>query len=182
MVEHYTLPASIDTPELAMSLDRRMQVASLRYFDVQGAFSRAIEASMGVPLPAPLRATSASPQTAAEAVLAWRSPTETLLLCSEPGFIAALGAQTASMTDGCLVDQSGGALVFRLRGKRIRDLFQRIAGQGTLPALGEARSSRLADVPVLVMQVRSDEILLMVDRQYAEHMVGWIGASAEDLN
>ena len=68
--------------------------------------------------------------------------------------------------------------MLRAHGEGIPGLFARIGGQGTLPALGEARSSRLAEVPVLAIRVHPGEVLLIVDRVYAEHLKAWIRASA----
>ena len=69
----------------------------------------------------------------------------------------------------------------RARGKCVAGLFARMGGQGTLPGLGAARRSRLAEVPVLALQVQADEILLVVQRVYAEHLMAWIRVSAASL-
>jgi sarcosine oxidase gamma subunit len=172
---------SVDTPDGRVSLDRRMQVASLRYFDSMGEFARAVETSIAIALPRPLRANGAIRAGGAGAVLAWRSPSESLLICSDAAPLTKLRTDVAHLKEGCVVDQTGGAWVFRTSGTHISDLFERMAGQATLPALGEARASRVADVPVLAIQVTPDEVLLIVERLYAEHMMGWVRASAADL-
>jgi hypothetical protein len=47
--------------------------------------------------------------------------------------------------------------------------------------VGEALTSRLAELAVLALCVRAGEILLLVDRVYADHLWAWIRESAADL-
>ena len=182
MDENHESPPPVEAPGIRVSLDQGMHVASLRYFDPRGAFSRTVQASIATQLPNRLCATYASRRSGAEsAVLAWRSPTETLLLCNEAALIAQLHADVATLNDGCVVDQTGGTWVLRASGERIADLFARMGGQGTLPVIGAARRGRLADIPVLALQVQPGEILLIIERLYVEHIMRWIRASAADL-
>jgi sarcosine oxidase gamma subunit len=168
---------------VSVSLDPRMAVVSLRCFDSHGQFSRAVQSFLGVPLPGKLRATYASQLTGADkSIAAWRSPTETLFLCNSSDQIVQLHANVASLSDGCIVDQSGGLLVFRTSGPSITDLFARIGGQATLPVVGESRRSRLADIPVSAIRMHTMEILLVVERVYAEHMMSWIRVSAAEIS
>jgi len=51
----------------------------------------------------------------------------------------------------------------------------------TASAPGEARRSRLADVPVLALAVRAGETLLVVDRGYAAHLMAWIRETLLDF-
>lgn len=182
MAEDFESPSPVEAPGIRVSLDQGMHVASLRYFDPSGAFSRTVQASIATQLPNRLCATYDSrPTGAVRAVLAWRSPTETLLLCNEAALIAQLQADVATLNDGCVVDQTGGTWVLRASGERVTDLFARMGGQGTLPVIGAALRSRLADIPVLALRVQAGEILLIVERLYVEHIMGWIRASAADL-
>jgi len=50
-----------------------------------------------------------------------------------------------------------------------------------VPRPGEARRSRLADVPVLALSVGPGEALLLVDRADAEHLMGWIRETLLDF-
>lgn len=182
MAENYEPLSPVEAPGVRVSFDQGIHVASLRYFDPSGAFSRTVQASIGMQLPDRLCAACATQCTGAgTAVLAWRSPTETLLLCDGPALIARLQADVATQNDGCLVDQTGGMWVLRASGERIADLFARMGGQETLPATGAARRSRLAEIAVLALKVQPGEILLIVERLYVEHLMGWIRASAADL-
>src|SRR6266852_7555924 len=80
--------------ELSIRWDHGFSVASLRYFDPAGPFAAEVGEVLGGPIPLPLRAhrrllvgtgdfagaSAAGAGTAgSELVVAWRSPTETLL-------------------------------------------------------------------------------------------------------
>ena len=162
---------------LDVRVDETLQAATLRYFAGDGAFAAAVREASGVALPEVLRATSAR---SAELILAWRSPNETLLLAGEPA-LSELEARVAQAADGCLVNLTGGLKVLRVTGEGIPDLLCRLGGTGSIPQLGEARRSRLADVPVLALSVRPGEMLLLVDRAYAEHLMGWIRETLLDF-
>jgi len=162
---------------LTVHRDETLQAATLRYFGGDGAFAAALREVSGVALPEVLRATSAR---GGEIILAWRSPTETLLLAGELA-LSELEARLAQAADGCLVNLTGGLKVLRVTGEGIPDLLCRLGGTGSIPQLGEARRSRMADVPVLVLSVRPGEALLLVDRAYAEHLMGWIRETLLDF-
>ena len=48
-------------------------------------------------------------------------------------------------------------------------VLERIGSAGSIPALGEARTGRLAELPVLSLSVREGEFVLLVERVYSEH-------------
>jgi sarcosine oxidase gamma subunit len=174
--------APIEVVGLRVALEPRLQVASLRYFDRQGAFSHLLHDIADLTLPDTLRAVRSAADAAAEAVvLAWRSPTETWMISEGPGVIERLQGAAATVTDGCVIDQRGGLLVFRASGESVADLFARLGGYGACPAIGESRRSRLADVAVLAVKVQPDETLLVVERTYASHLMHAIRVSAADL-
>ncbi len=77
------------------------QVASLRYFDRAGSFGGVLQQALGQPLPQPQRATLTAAGAAAASVLAWRSPTETLLYAAARRRFAELG-QAAGRRGGWL--------------------------------------------------------------------------------
>ncbi len=156
-----------------------MHAATLRYFEPGGAFAAAVREATGAALPEPLEAV-ASPD--GQLTLAWRSPTETLLLTMSTQRLAELEARLAGSADGCLVDLSGGLKVLRVSGERLADLLCRLGGTASVPRPGEARRSRLADVAVLALCRRPGEVLLLVDRAYAEHLTGWIRETLRDLS
>jgi sarcosine oxidase gamma subunit len=163
-------------------LEPRLQVASLRYFDRQGAFADLIHDMTGVTLPDCSRALrSAEHRTWEAIVLAWRSPTETLMIGAAPTLIDTLQGAAATLTDGCIVDQRGGALVFRCSGDAVEDLFARLGGHGACPAIGESLRTRLIDVAVSAVKVEPEETWLIVERSYGPHLLAAIGASAADL-
>ena len=162
---------------LTVHRDETLQVATLRYLEAGGAFARAVHEATGVALPQVLRATSAR---GGELILAWRSPTETLLLAGEAA-LSELEARLAQAADGCLVNLSGGLKVLRVRGEGIADLLCRLGGTGSIPQPGEARRTRMADVPVVAVSLTAGETLLVVDRAYAEHLMGWIRETLLDF-
>jgi len=162
---------------LDVRVDETLQAATLRYFAGDGAFAAAVREASGVALPEVLRATSAR---SAELILAWRSPTETLLLAGEPA-LSELEARVAQAADGCLVNLTGGLKVLRVTGEGIADLLCRLGGTGSIPQPGEARRSRMADVPVVAVSLTAGETLLVVDRAYTEHLMGWIRETLLDF-
>ena len=76
---------------------------------------------------------------------------------------------------------SGGLEVLRVTGERLAELLSCLGGTASVPRPGEARRSRVADVPVLALSVRPGEALLLVDRAYAEHLMGWIRETLLDF-
>jgi heterotetrameric sarcosine oxidase gamma subunit len=178
MVEPSDLTTPIEGAGLAVRVEEEMQAATLRYFEPGGAFGAAVQEVTGAALPQPLAAAQ-SPD--GELTLAWRSPTETLLLTPSAPRLAQLEARLASAPDGCLVNLSGGLKVLRVTGERPAELLCRLGGTASVPRPGEARRSRLADVTVLALSVRPGETLLLVDRAYAEHLMGWIRETLLDL-
>ena len=153
-----------------------MQVATLRYFTREGEVADTVRALTGRPLPEVLEA-----REEAQLILAWRSPTETLCITRSTTRLAELGASLAASADGCLVELTGGLRIVRLTGLRIADLLCRLGGTASVPAAGEARRSRLADVPVLALSVRTGETLLVVDRAWLPHLLAWIRETLLDL-
>jgi heterotetrameric sarcosine oxidase gamma subunit len=176
------------TEGLTVELDVGMRVGALRYCDVATIDGAAIRA-LGGSLPAPGKVVVVDPGTAAaggapnETLLAWRSPTETLVLCleSSSGVLTSVAAALESAHDACLVDQSGGIWVLRLRGPRVADLLRRLGATTAVPVTGECRIGRLAEITVVSLCVREGEVLLLVERLYAEHLLGWIRETIADF-
>src|SRR5258708_13594201 len=76
---------AIEIDGLSVSADRGIRIASLRYFHHTGRFAAAVREAVGRALPEPLRAFQVgSAAQGSYVILAWRSPTETLLLRSDP--------------------------------------------------------------------------------------------------
>ncbi|HXW73686.1 MAG TPA: hypothetical protein VEK10_02625 [Steroidobacteraceae bacterium] len=156
-----------------------MAVATLRYFTPAGALAAAVRDTTGLMLPEALRARETHPPGM---ILAWRAPTETLCLTADAARLGALATQLAGMDDGCLVELTGGLKVLRLAGPRTPDLLCRLGGTASVPAPGEARRSRMADVPVLALSLRANETLLVVDRALLPHVLAWIRETLRDLD
>ena len=174
--------SAIDIDGLSVSADHGVQVASLRYFHPAGIFAAAVRETVGRELPEPLRAFqvgSATPRP--YVVLAWRSPTETLLLTNDRAAFGELERQLAAEVDGCMVNQTGGICVLRVQGLKAGDLLLRLGSATAIPDLGEARSGRLAELHMLTACVLPKEYLLLVERVYANHLLEWINATAVDL-
>ena len=172
----------IEIDGLSVADEPAYLVASLRYFDSTGRFAAAVREALGQPLAEPLHAIHVEPSTgSAHFILAWRSPSENLLLCSDPAAFSAVATQLAAAVDGCMVDQTGGICVVRAAGNRARDLLLRLGADSALPDLGEARTGRLAELSVLTLCVRPFEYLLLVERVYRHHLLEWIHATAADI-
>jgi hypothetical protein len=181
MAENQDL-APIQIAGLRVILEPRLQVASLRYFDRQGVFAGLVHNITGIRLPDNLCALrSAEDRTCEAIILAWRSPTETLMISAAPTLIETLQGAASTLPDGCIVDQRGGALVFRASGEAVADLIARLGGHGACPAIGESLRTRLADVAVLAVKVQPEETLLIVERSHGPHLMTAIRVSAADL-
>jgi hypothetical protein len=167
----------ITSANLVACVEETMQVATLRYFTRAGSFADTVRTATGMPLPAVLEA-----REEAQLILAWRSPTETLCVTRSATRLAELGASLAASAEGCLVELTGGLRIVRLTGLRSADLLSRLGGTASVPAAGEARRSRLADVAVLALSVRAGETLLVVDRVWLPHLLAWIRETLLDFD
>ncbi|HEV3183137.1 MAG TPA: hypothetical protein VGY90_09990 [Steroidobacteraceae bacterium] len=176
-MDEYPATSRITSADLVACVEETMQVATLRYFTRAGEVAEAVRAVTGMPLPAVLEA-----REEAQLILAWRSPTETLCLTRSAARLAELGAGLAASAEGCVVELTGGLRIVRLTGHRIADLLCRLGGTASVPAPGEARRSRLGDVPVLALAVRAGETLLVVDRAYLQHLLAWIRETLLDFD
>jgi hypothetical protein len=164
--------------DMVVCVEEGMRVATLRYFARDGEFARVMHAATGAALPQVLEAREI-PE--AQLIFAWRSPTETWCLTRSPVRLSQLASALAGAADGCLVDLSGGLKVVRVTGARLPDLLCRLGGTGGVPQPGEARRSRLADVPVLTLSLRAGEGWLVVDRGYLPHVRSWIHETLLDF-
>ena len=172
----YPATSRIASADLIACVEETMHVATLRYFTREGEVADAVRGATGMPLPAVLEA-----REEAQLILAWRSPTETLCVTRSATRLAELGASLAACAEGCMVELTGGLGILRLTGQRIADLLCRLGGTASVPATGEARRSRLADVPVLALSVRAGETLLVVDRAWLPHLLAWIRETLLDF-
>jgi sarcosine oxidase gamma subunit len=171
----------IRTPDLIVRPLPALEVASLRCFDSREAAPAAVIEAGGGPLPRPLGAVRHE-TLGGRLTLAWRTPTETMVLAQAPEALAPLGAAVATARGwGCLVDQTGGFRAWQVSGKRTGDLIVRVGSLASMPAVGEARTSRMAELPVLSLCVTEGEVTLVVERVYEEHLLGWIAETAADL-
>jgi len=176
-MDEYPSSARFTSADLVACVEETMQVATFRYFAREGPFAAALSRLTGMPLPAVLEA-----REEAQLILAWRSPTETLCVTRSTARLAELGASLAAATEGCMVELTGGVRIVRLTGLRIAELLCRLGGTPSVPAPGEARRSRLADVPVLALSLRAGETLLLVDRAYLPHLLAWIRETLLDFD
>jgi heterotetrameric sarcosine oxidase gamma subunit len=176
-VDEY-LPAVGAVAGLSVRVDDALQVATLRYFASDGEVAAAVREVTGLALPQTQQALTASD---GQLILAWRSPTETLCLAGDPARLAQIAARLAGLADGCLVSLSGGVKIVRVSGARLRELLCRLGGTGSIPRPGEARRSRMAEVPVMALSLTAGETLLVVDRADTEHLMGWIRETLLDF-
>jgi len=173
---------NLEIDGLSVGVEPGYHVASLRYLDPAGRFASLVSEALGRPLAEPLRALRVEPSTGGgQGMLAWRSPGENLLLCSDQAAFTAVATKLAAAGDGCMVDQTGGIRVVRVAGTRARDLLVRLGAATALPDLGEARTGRLAELSVLTMCLQPWEYLLLVERVYVHHLLEWIHATAADI-
>lgn len=175
--------ASIEVGGLSVGMELDYQVASLRYFDSEGAFAAGVHEVIGQTLAQPLRAHALEAASGgAPFILVWRSPTENLFLTRDAALVAELQRRLAAETDGCMVEQTGGIRVLRVTGPKARDLLLRLGSATAAPAeVGGACTGRMAELPVLTASIQAGEYLLMVERVYVDHLLEWMEATAADL-
>src|SRR5271168_1031307 len=92
-----------DLEGLSVIEERGLLIASLRYFDRADRFVAAVQETVGRPMPEPLQALDVE-LASGQFILAWRSPTETLLLTHAAPAFAELEQRVAAELDGCMVD------------------------------------------------------------------------------
>src|SRR5258706_15845223 len=130
---------AIEIDGLSVSTDRDIRIASLRYFDHAGRFAAAVREAVGRALPEPLRAFQVgSAAQGSYVILAWRSPTETLLLSGDRAAFDELERQLAAARDGCMGNQTGGICVLRGQGERVGSLLLRLGRAPAIPCAGGA--------------------------------------------
>jgi heterotetrameric sarcosine oxidase gamma subunit len=171
------LPFSVSG--LTVELEGGLTVATLRYFTRTGDFAQALSAACGAQLPA---AGTALQCERGGLILLWRSPTESWCLATSEDELTRLAEQLARAPGGCCVDLTGGLCSVRLSGARIAELLCRLGSSECIPALGQARRGRLADVPVLALSLRPEETRLLVERTYLPHLLGWIRETLFDFS
>jgi len=173
---------SLGAPGVRIDVDTRLQIGALRYCD-PAAVRTALQRVGGDGVPPVRRAVVISSAADPQGILLlWRSPTETLVVSDSSTPLRTLAAELATASEACLVDQSGGCWALRMRGPRSVDLLVRLGATSSIPRLGESLQGRLADLSVHSVRVRDDEVLLFVDRLYADHLLGWIGETIADFH
>jgi sarcosine oxidase gamma subunit len=172
---------ALSAPGVSIAVDTRIQIGALRYCD-PAAVETALRFVTGSAVPPARRAVlTDAPPGGERLLLLWRSPSETLVVCDTAAPLLALGAQLAAAREACLVDQSGGIWGLRITGPRSLDLLVRLGATTAVPQLGESLIGRLADLTVQSVCVREHEVLLLVERLYAEHLLGWIRETIADF-
>jgi hypothetical protein len=172
---------SLEASGLRIDVDTQLKIGALRYCD-PAVVEDALRLVTGSAAPAARRAVVRTAEPDGESLLLlWRSPTETLIASAGAAPLAALAAQLAAATEACLVEQSGGFWVLRVSGPRCVDLLVRLGATSAIPGLGESLPGRLAELTVLSVCVRDHEVLLFVERLYAEHLLGWIRETIADF-
>ena len=168
---------------LLVRVDRSWQMASLRSFPPHRPFAEEMLAWSGSALPSPLQAVAPQwPAALSTFILAWRSPSEVWALSMDAPSFRTLIERVGEISHGCCVDQTGGFWVFKATGARVADMLARVGAVASVPASGEAHVTRIAEVPVMTLCVNPGEILMIVERVYAEHLLGWIRATAADFD
>jgi hypothetical protein len=158
-----------------------LHVASLRYFERDGHFAVLVRQIAGVDLPDVSKASSTAGAKGELQVLAWRSPTETWLFCDDRHAFDVIARRLSSATDGCTVVQTHGLIVLEVRGDKTPELLRRLGSEASIPAVGEARGSRVAELPILSLSIEPGAVWLVVERVYLAHLRGWIEKTLADL-
>ena len=172
---------SLAAPGISIDLDTQIRIGALRYCEPADV-EAALRLVSGSTVPETRRAVLATALPGGESLLLlWRSPSETLVASAETAPLAARAAGLAAATQACFVDQSGGFWALRITGPKAVDLLVRLGATTSVPRPGESLPARLADLSVLSACVREHEVLLFVERLYADHLLGWIGETIADF-
>ena len=166
---------ALTIPGLSVRVDVSRRVGALRYLHPDSIAST-VAAAIGVPLPGNQEATVLE-----DMVLAWRSPTETLVVSDGSAAFEALGRALEGAAEACFVDQTGGVRVVRISGALRDELLARIGSSSCVPSPGRAVVGRMAELAVMSVYVGAGEYLLLVERVYEEHLLGWIRETIADL-
>lgn len=166
---------------IAVRLEHGVTAGSLRYFDARGDFTGGLAAVLGGPIPAPQTAARHVFADGSDVVLAWRSPTETLLICGDERRHAEIERYAAARTDGCFVDQTGGIVQLTVTGTRTAEMLSRLGSNSAVPQPGQAHTARFAELGVTALCLRPGEILLLVERVYSRHLLAWIRETLADF-
>ena len=165
---------------MSIELDGSVRIAAIRYFDA-GAIGEVLRETLAEALPDAQRVVRSRGARTDPFMLAWRGPTEAWLLSPSDGPIDAVRKACETRDDACVVVQTGGIVAVHACGVRTPDLLARLGSAASIPRPGEARSGRFADVTVTVLGLAIDEMLLLVERAYAEHLLGWIRETLADF-
>ena len=79
------------------------------------------------------------------------------------------------------MELTGGVWICAINGNRAPDVLARLGSTSAIPAPGQARTGRIAELSVLSMSVRPGEILLLVEQVYALHLIAWLRETLRDL-
>lgn len=170
-----------DLGRLSVSMVEDTALLSLRYMGVDAQFVEHVQSALGCSLPETLQARSLlAPEAGYRGVLAWRRPTETLLLAETHETIHRYGGIPAT-DDGYVLDLTGGFTLFSCEGSQIAQMFARLGGPGTFPSPGEAKPGRLAEVPALALSLQGGQCHILVERHFGPHMDAWIRRAVANL-
>ena len=161
------------SPALRVAVAEGLRVLVFRHLYGGAACTDEVLAAHGLPsLPAPGICLGDDPW------LVWTGPTESLLLTSNDdladGLVATLRPGCHRLA--CVLDVSAGWLAFDLLGAGVDDLLSHLLEADTIPGrAGRGVRARLMDIRTVVMRVRSDRVLLAVERPHGSYAAQWIG-------
>lgn len=171
---HGEFNAGLPLPAAAMSVRvvPGLRVLTLRHLARGTAAVAAAAAAHGLaPLPEPGAFCGTDPW------LLWAGPAEFLLLTTSSA--VADGVQQALAPGrealACVLDLSAGCLVLELTGHGVSDGLLHLLDASAVPRqAGQGTRTRLMDIPTVVLRLRADSILLVVDRAYGVYLSEWI--------
>ncbi len=175
------LRASLPAPSAALTVRvvEGLRVLVLRHLTGGAATIETVLADHGLgPLPKPGACHGGDPW------LLWAGPAEYLLLATK-GAVAdsvlhALAPGREALS--CALDQSAACLVLELLGHGLADVLPRLLDASAIPqSAGQGGRTRLVDIPVVHLHLKSDRSLLAVDRTYGGYAVQWIREASKDV-
>ena len=114
--------------------------------------------------------------------LAWRSPTECLLIGTDAQPVSHLLETLApGRSETAMACEMAEALaVFELYGPKLDDWLCHLVDSLSIPReRGRSSRARMVDIPVLLLRLRSDQLWLLADRTIAPYIRNWLTYSHE---
>lgn len=175
-LDHLRERLGVADSRLAISILEPLQVLSLRH--LPGGASIIVDAleSIGLTLPSgPGEFSGVDP--ASVPIVLWRSPSEYLLINTQPSRITPDLQSKFNFPEGLsqALDISDGCIVFEARGSLLEGLMQRLVDASAIVlSSGQCARTRIGEIPVMVVRIAAQRAWFLIDRTSDHYFAEWI--------